>query len=794
MGLSSSQARLLHLTSRMHQIEYKAAKLEAEKLRMANESEKAYDEYLNALESTKVQYKFLQQDGSIGYNDASYFSLCMYDGGASEQFALLNPDTDEIYLTQTVKNAYEQSADASDFALRMSGLTEVPTPPTPTPPPVNPTPTPTPTPDPDPNPGVTPTPPPTPTPDPEPTPDPADKTLNMGSTITFAAGTDPITVTLADGFNAGNKYVISSQNGNPQVTMKYLNNGRLQITANNCTIEEEHAQADDLILIGDGNTVSTGSMDDIVRVGGAMGFLTSSYQSDNNTINTGAGNDHVTLYGVGTQVDLGAGSDSINYLADGVDDYTTTTGAETEFGQVTNPTSYDYNIGAATQGSMGDCRFLALLSSFENIRNYVNISGDEANGWDVTFKNYTGTPNSVHVTKATLESSWVRPNWQDATTSSYGTGAGGDLDVRLTEYALNKLIYDSTGYSLKSTSYQQYSRYLLGTDDVSIYLSSRNSGGYGDYSINGTGIVTCDASSDITQSLVQNLFNRYQNGSISNLTCGLQTGNDSVHAAGSHAYAIKAMDANSITLINPWDNQDELQLKWSDFLNMVNTLVVYGDASHEPNGEVYNSSVKGTSTTVESVEESSVQNLDITMSSTTEDTPVDDSSIQDLDVLMTNALQNVSLNIFATTQEVVVNAATPGEINKYNYYINLYNLIQSSNGIIAVPDDMRASVEYLINVINGGFGYLKTFDEDANEWIDTSVAINTSLREVDNEKELKKAEAKYEADMLKIDRKDRRYDQELAALDAERNAVKSEMDTLKKVAKENVDRTFKLFS
>ena len=55
-------------------------------------------------------------------------------------------------------------------------------------------------------------------------------------------------------------------------------------------------------------------------------------------------------------------------------------------------------------------------------------------------------------------------------------------------------------------------------------------------------------------------------------------------------------------------------------------------------------------------------------------------------------------------------------------------------------------------------------------------------------------EAKYEADMLKIDRKDRRYDQELAALDAERNAVKSEMDTLKKVAKENVDRTFKLFS
>ena len=41
---------------------------------------------------------------------------------------------------------------------------------------------------------------------------------------------------------------------------------------------------------------------------------------------------------------------------------------------------------------------------------------------------------------------------------------------------------------------------------------------------------------------------------------------------------------------------------------------------------------------------------------------------------------------------------------------------------------------------------------------------------------------------------DRKYDAELAALDTERNAVKSEMETLKTVARENVERTFKLFS
>ena len=77
---------------------------------------------------------------------------------------------------------------------------------------------------------------------------------------------------------------------------------------------------------------------------------------------------------------------------------------------------------------------------------------------------------------------------------------------------------------------------------------------------------------------------------------------------------------------------------------------------------------------------------------------------------------------------------------------------------------------------------------------ETSVATNTGLREVTDESLLKKAEAKYEADMKKIDMKDRKYDSDLAALDAERNAIKQEMETLKTVAKENVERTFKLFS
>ena len=72
MGMSSSQARLLNLTSRMHQIEYKAAKLEAQKLQMANKSAHVYETYLDALESTKIQQKKLNPDGSVGFEDATY--------------------------------------------------------------------------------------------------------------------------------------------------------------------------------------------------------------------------------------------------------------------------------------------------------------------------------------------------------------------------------------------------------------------------------------------------------------------------------------------------------------------------------------------------------------------------------------------------------------------------------------------------------------------------------------------------------------------------------------------------
>ena len=101
--------------------------------------------------------------------------------------------------------------------------------------------------------------------------------------------------------------------------------------------------------------------------------------------------------------------------------------------------------------------------------------------------------------------------------------------------------------------------------------------------------------------------------------------------------------------------------------------------------------------------------------------------------------------------------------------------------------------ETLRNLVEAGFIVFEKPMPNGS-FSEVNIATDTSLQEVSDELDLKKAEAKYEADMRKINAKDKKFDTDLAALEQERNAIKTEMDTLKTVAKDNVDRTFKLFS
>ena len=141
-------------------------------------------------------------------------------------------------------------------------------------------------------------------------------------------------------------------------------------------------------------------------------------------------------------------------------------------------------------------------------------------------------------------------------------------------------------------------------------------------------------------------------------------------------------------------------------------------------------------------------------------------------------------------------------VKEANVTLDFARLCKDAYGATAAPtgNDVETVITNLINSgdvtivtkrSNGKFAKENEFDFADYE---TSVSTNTGLQEVTDEVNLRKAEAKYEADMKRIDLKDRKYDTDLAALDTERNAIKQEMETLKTVAKENVERTFKLFS
>lgn len=55
MGMAASQARLLTLTSRLHDVEYKAQNIESQKIALATQKDELYQNYCDALDAKKFR-------------------------------------------------------------------------------------------------------------------------------------------------------------------------------------------------------------------------------------------------------------------------------------------------------------------------------------------------------------------------------------------------------------------------------------------------------------------------------------------------------------------------------------------------------------------------------------------------------------------------------------------------------------------------------------------------------------------------------------------------------------------
>ena len=89
MGMAASQARLLSITMRLTSNEFQSQMISNSKTRLANETQAASEEYMEALNATKLQYVYYDDNGARTNYDLTASTLLYYQP-LKNQYALVN--------------------------------------------------------------------------------------------------------------------------------------------------------------------------------------------------------------------------------------------------------------------------------------------------------------------------------------------------------------------------------------------------------------------------------------------------------------------------------------------------------------------------------------------------------------------------------------------------------------------------------------------------------------------------------------------------------------------------------
>ena len=135
----------------------------------------------------------------------------------------------------------------------------------------------------------------------------------------------------------------------------------------------------------------------------------------------------------------------------------------------------------------------------------------------------------------------------------------------------------------------------------------------------------------------------------------------------------------------------------------------------------------------------------------------------------------------------------PDDSVKAKYYEEIYNSITSAGGWIGLSEQKCKNASWVSNMIKSSQVILTTWDYDTNMLSRTSASLNTNLKEVADQNEIERAGQVYEEELDAINAKDTRYDTRLSQLETQRTAITTEIDSLRKVINNNVEKTFKLY-
>ena len=139
--------------------------------------------------------------------------------------------------------------------------------------------------------------------------------------------------------------------------------------------------------------------------------------------------------------------------------------------------------------------------------------------------------------------------------------------------------------------------------------------------------------------------------------------------------------------------------------------------------------------------------------------------------------------------------------DEFNYYVHLFEEIQQNGGYIELDKLSGSSVadnDWFNSMVKSGRVLIDVYNPTGKKgWTETSIATSSNenyLQEIQNKDNLKKVEAEYQRQLKILDKKDTQIDKDLSKLETERNAITKEMDSIKQVKDDNIERTFGLFS
>ena len=110
MGMAASQARLLCITARIHDVEYQAQSIQNAKTQLATLSDRAYQDYLEALDATTLTLNTINSAGEKSLITANFNTLCSRNrvtAANGKEYAIRDKNG-KLLVENDIFNSYEK--------------------------------------------------------------------------------------------------------------------------------------------------------------------------------------------------------------------------------------------------------------------------------------------------------------------------------------------------------------------------------------------------------------------------------------------------------------------------------------------------------------------------------------------------------------------------------------------------------------------------------------------------------------------------------------------------------------